>query len=209
MGGRDAPKLEEIKQALLKRFELVAVQLEADDDPYRIFESLNAKGERLAEADLIRNYFLMRVSPETQEAIYAQLWQPMQTALGDKLSDFVRHFLSKDGELVNKGDVYYTVREVVQDLQTEAQVEGYLREIALYARSYARFLQPELEPDAAVRASLDRLRRVQTSVCYPFLLHVFARREAGEISVAVVRRFWRLWKVSSCAAGSARFQLLD
>ncbi len=182
-----APSLEEIKEALLKRFEIVAVQLGADDDPYRIFESLNAKGERLAEADLIRNYFLMRVAPQTQEALYAQLWQPMQSALGEKISDFVRHFLSQDGDLVNKGDVYYQVREVVQGLKTESDVEGYLRDIASYADFYARFLQPQREPDAQVRASLDRLRRIQTSVCYPFLLQIFAARQSGQIDIVAVR----------------------
>lgn len=182
-----APPLEEIKEALLKRFEIVAVQLGADDDPYRIFESLNAKGERLAEADLIRNYFLMRVSPQMQEALYADLWQPMQSALGEKVSDFVRHFLSKDGDLINKGDVYYQVREVVQNLKTEDAVEGYLREIARYANFYARFLQPQREPDVEVRASLDRLRRIQTSVCYPFLLQIFSARQSGQINISTVR----------------------
>ncbi len=187
LGKRDAPPLEQLKEALLERFEIVAVLLGTDDDPYRIFESLNAKGERLTEADLIRNYFLMRVPSEQQAPIYAQLWQPMQSALGDKLSDFVRHFLSKDGELISKGDVYYTVREKVQTLRTPGEVEAYLQEIARFAAVYARFLEPKREPDAAIRASLDRLRRIQMSVCYPFLLHLFVAREAGTLSTQIVR----------------------
>ncbi len=184
---QNAPSLEQLKEALLERFEIVAVQLGADDDPHRIFESLNAKGERLTEADLIRNYFLMRVPSEQQETLYTQLWQPMQSALGDKVSDFVRHYLSKDGELISKGDVYYTVREKVQTFKNASQVEIYLREIARYASFYARFLDPERESDLAIRASLDRLRRVQMSVCYPFLLHLFALRDSGEVDTPSVR----------------------
>ena len=39
---------------------------DADDNPYLVFESLNAKGRPLTQADLIRNYFFMRIHVDEQ-----------------------------------------------------------------------------------------------------------------------------------------------
>ena len=36
--------------------QVVSIVLDADDNPYLVFESLNAKGRPLTQADLIRNY---------------------------------------------------------------------------------------------------------------------------------------------------------
>ena len=40
--------------------QVVMINLGDADDPYLIFESLNFKGEPLTQADLVRNYLLMR-----------------------------------------------------------------------------------------------------------------------------------------------------
>lgn len=43
---------------ILERLSLVSITLNDDDDPYLVFESLNAKGMQLTAADLIRNYIV-------------------------------------------------------------------------------------------------------------------------------------------------------
>jgi uncharacterized protein with ParB-like and HNH nuclease domain len=50
--------LDRIAEALKSRLTVVAIHLGETDDPYLIFESLNAKGAPLTQADLIRNYVL-------------------------------------------------------------------------------------------------------------------------------------------------------
>ena len=54
-------EFQKIKQVLCSNFSLVSVVLSTDDDPHLVFESLNAKGRPLSQADLIRNYFFMRI----------------------------------------------------------------------------------------------------------------------------------------------------
>ncbi|MDE3078169.1 MAG: DUF262 domain-containing protein, partial [Chloroflexota bacterium] len=56
--GLDLVRLEEI---LLRQLSFVAITLDSEDNPYRIFESLNAKGMPLTQGDLLRNYFFMRL----------------------------------------------------------------------------------------------------------------------------------------------------
>lgn len=67
--------------------EVVMINLGDTDDPYLIFESLNAKGEPLHQADLVRNYVLMQFRHSLsaggdQERVYREYWKPMEDALG-------------------------------------------------------------------------------------------------------------------------------
>jgi uncharacterized protein with ParB-like and HNH nuclease domain len=52
----------------------VAIDLETDDDPQVIFETLNARGEPLLPADLLRNYIFLRAARQgyPQEALYGK-----------------------------------------------------------------------------------------------------------------------------------------
>ena len=52
-----APELDELMHVLVGKLTLVSIILDDKDNPHRIFESLNAKGRPLSQADLIRNYF--------------------------------------------------------------------------------------------------------------------------------------------------------
>jgi uncharacterized protein with ParB-like and HNH nuclease domain len=75
----------------------VMINLSDTDDPYLIFESLNFKGSPLEQADLVRNYFLMRFPVTDQQAVYDGLWLPMQNRLGPNLTEFMRHFRGPQG----------------------------------------------------------------------------------------------------------------
>src|SRR5439155_18043128 len=46
------------------------------DDPQMIFESLNSTGLDLTQADLIRNFVLMRQDADIQTQLYQDYWQP-------------------------------------------------------------------------------------------------------------------------------------
>ena len=77
-----------------------------------MFESLNAKGRVLEQSDLIRNYFFMRIHANNQEDIYKKYWLPMQLALNESLTEFIRHFLMRRGSIIKQGDVYYALKKM-------------------------------------------------------------------------------------------------
>jgi uncharacterized protein with ParB-like and HNH nuclease domain len=78
-GERIDPK--RILEIVEKRLMVVMINLSESDDPYLIFESLNFKGSPLEQADLVRNYFLMRFPVTDQQGVYEGLWLPMQNRL--------------------------------------------------------------------------------------------------------------------------------
>ena len=78
----DAPALEDLFKTIVAKLTMVSIILDDKDNPHRIFESLNGKGRPLSQADLIRNYFFMRMEEALHQPTYRTLWQPMQPVWG-------------------------------------------------------------------------------------------------------------------------------
>ena len=77
-------------------------------------QSLNAKGEKLTPADLIRNFLLMRVHVSDQARLFQAYWLPIQQALENAdadLTEFVRHYLMKEGKILKEADVYFELKD--------------------------------------------------------------------------------------------------
>jgi hypothetical protein len=69
-------RLDQAFQALRNYLLVVIIDLEQGDDAQVIFETLNARGEPLLPADLLRNYIFLRAAREgvPSEALYNQYW---------------------------------------------------------------------------------------------------------------------------------------
>ena len=167
-----------LKKVISNNVSVISIVLDKDDDPYLVFESLNAKGRPLTQADLIRNYFFMKIHTNEQENIYSKYWEPMQTALGDSLTECIRHYLMKDGTMVKQSDVYYFLKERI----LEGETLKHLRDLATFASYYRRFLSPDQEENKVIQKALLRLKQLEVTTCYPFLLSCYHDYQQGKIS---------------------------
>ena len=190
--------VEALKGIIVERLAVVSITLGSDDNPYLVFESLNAKGERLTQADLIRNFFFLKIHTDHQEDMHRQYWLPMQEALAEQLTEFIRHYLiGQDGSFLRGDSVYFRLKErlgggdAVELLQT-------LHRAAFH---YERLLKPNVEPERNLSESLAALGRLDVTTAYPFLLRCYDDHESGRLSASefssvvnvienyVVRRF--------------------
>ncbi|HTG34676.1 MAG TPA: DUF262 domain-containing HNH endonuclease family protein [Thermoanaerobaculia bacterium] len=102
-----AMRIEECFQALKNALQVVAIDLGQGDDAQVIFETLNARGQALLPADLLRNYIFLRAArlKEPQEELYENYWRSFddsfwrteirQGRLFRPRSDlFIQHFLA-------------------------------------------------------------------------------------------------------------------
>ena len=135
---------------ITKYFSVVSVVLGKDDNEHLVFESLNAKGVPLAPSDLIRNYFFMRIHVDEQKEIYKNYWLPMETALKEDLTEFIWHYLMKDGDTIRLSDIYYTIKENISKLD----VVEYLKELNKYSFYYQKFKYPEFEKEPELKKCL-------------------------------------------------------
>ena len=168
---------EKLKKVITSYISVVSIVLDADDNPYLVFESLNAKGRPLTQADLIRNYFFMRIHMDKQEEVYKNLWLPMQTALNEDLTEFIRHYLMKDGNIIKQGDVYYALKDSV----STSNAIDYLTELKKYSTYYQRLKYPEFEKEPELEKMFRRLNRIEVTTAYPLLLNFYSNYEDGKI----------------------------
>ncbi|MEA5616487.1 DUF262 domain-containing protein [Cronbergia sp. UHCC 0137] len=167
-----------IKQVISSYLSIVSVVLSAEDNPHLVFESLNAKGEPLTQADLIRNYFFLKINTDNQESAYNNYWLPMQKSLDDNLTDFIRHYLTRDGVEIKKDEVYFEIKERM----SKRDAIDYLQELYKFSQYYSKLLNPIKENNLKIRRYLERINRLEQATVYPFLLNCYHDYEENKLS---------------------------
>jgi uncharacterized protein with ParB-like and HNH nuclease domain len=176
LSGRGCPDFEKLAAVILRRLSLVSIVLDHDDNPHLIFESLNYKGEPLTQGDLIRNYFLMRIPVSEQENLFRRSWEPMQLRLGERLSEFVRHFLMREGSVVKQGEIYRTLKERT-DNKTPSEIMHFLDTMHHSAINYHRLIDPTQESNPELKTRFLRFQKLDVGVSLPFLLNLYSDYE--------------------------------
>ncbi|MDD9819527.1 MAG: DUF262 domain-containing protein [Nitrospira sp.] len=97
-------RLEKCFNAISRGLQVVTIDLNKEDDPQVIYESLNARGEPLSFADLIRNDIFLRIRGDREE-LYERYWEPLEEKLlpKGKMDQFMYCYLtSKMGIYIPK-----------------------------------------------------------------------------------------------------------
>lgn len=163
--------------------QVVFIKLNRSEQAHRIFESLNAKGKSLTQADLVRNYIAMTLPPERQESAFYEYWSEIDDMLQERrrvsrmgeLTAFLRHYLARiNGVLPKTAEVYARFRDHMERInKSPDQFIEELRRLHQFAGFYDKLLRPAKEPNPLIRVGLERLNVFVESVCYPFLLHMY------------------------------------
>ena len=165
--------------------QVVFIDLNQEERPYEIFESLNAKGKPLTQADLVRNYIAMKLPESRQPEIFDKYWSKIENLLQEKrvvgrsrlgeLTAFLRHYLTfKMGVLCNEEHVYARFRDRIEaEFSTPNSFEAEVANLKRFAEYYDRLLRPEHETDVDIRNYLIRLNTFEFSTGYPFLLAAY------------------------------------
>jgi uncharacterized protein with ParB-like and HNH nuclease domain/predicted transport protein len=164
----------------LNKLVIVDVALNRDqDNPQRIFESMNSTGRELSQADLIRNYILMGLEPKHQTQLYEDHWRPMevnfgQEAYGSHFDSFMRHYLTlKTGEIPNLRAVYAAFKGYSREPEVDSRgVDSLVRDIRSFAGYYCSMALGQ-ETDKALAEAFRDLRELKVDVAYPFLLELY------------------------------------
>ncbi len=167
----------DLKKVICSYLSIVSVVLSTEDNPYLVFESLNAKGEPLTQADLIRNYFFLRINTENQDGAYNKYWLPMQQTLDINLTEFIRHYLTRDGVEIKKDEVYFQIKERM----IKRDAIDYLKDLYEFSEYYAKLLDPLKENNLKIRRCLERINRLEQATVYPFLLNCYHDYEENNL----------------------------
>lgn len=148
---------EECFQSLKNALQVVVIDLEPGDDAQVIFETLNARGEPLLPADLLRNFIFLRAGRqgEPQEALYDKYWRKFddpfwrqeirQGRLSRPRSDlFMQHFLaSRQMVDVPVRHLYVEYKFWIAKNQPFTSVEDELATLARQGEDFRRLIDPK------------------------------------------------------------------
>jgi uncharacterized protein with ParB-like and HNH nuclease domain len=165
--------LEKLRGIIINNLILVNIDVDKEENPYLIFESLNAKGTPLTQADLIRNYIFMKIKDEDkQRELYREFWRPMEELLGDELEGFFWRYSLKDGSFVKTQRTYANLKSEFE-VNNEKNAEDELKKLNLYSKYYKRLIEPKNEPNPELQRRFERHNRWEIRTEYPFLLNIY------------------------------------
>jgi hypothetical protein len=150
-------RLQDAFHVLKNALQVVVIDLERTDDPQVIFETLNARGEPLLPADLLRNFIFLRAarSNEAQEPLYDEYWRRFdepfwrhevrQGRLLRPRSDlFMLYFLSS--RLTADIPIRHLFAEYKKWIETDHPFSSVREELATLARQgddFRRIVEPD------------------------------------------------------------------
>ncbi|MCQ2857230.1 DUF262 and DUF1524 domain-containing protein [Helicobacter pylori] len=180
---KNTDKLEAIFKGLEKLI-IVEISLEREkDDPQLIFESMNSKGIKLTQADLIRNYIIMETEVEKQKDFYNQYWRAMEEDFKQNetlFNRFVRHYLTiKTGKIPNEKRVYEAFKDYQQ--KEGIEIEVLLQDLQKYCGYFCRIVFKK-EADKDLNKALSFLVDLEMDVVYPLLLELYSDYKDGVLS---------------------------
>lgn len=190
--GEKAARLSALLTVVRDKLRFVVIDLGEQDDAQMIFETLNDRGERLWEADKVKNYLFMRVQREDRHAspdlVYRDSWAQFDAAgaywtsrVGrgrdsrPRMDDFLRDYLAGRTRSEVPVDQEYSVYRRRADDLADCTATGLLGELKKFASIYKAVDQ--LEVQGRVGVFLRRMRQLETGAHVPFLLELLALRE--------------------------------
>ncbi len=168
-------RVELLFNSLLDSFSLVQILIDGDDEPEKIFESLNARGEKLLEFDLLRNNLFLR-SGEDKNDLYRKYWKHFETPywdpkekLGTSCEDFLQHFLmAKLGSEKVKPEFYNYQREYIPKLNSEYGIKHEFSELKRYSDVYAEII--DCTDDSEIGHRMMFYKTFKLTVLHPFIM---------------------------------------
>ena len=188
-------RMKVLRRVFDKRMQLVSIELEQQEDPQAIFETLNARGVPLLASDLLRNFIFQRAEPGQAERLHRQYWSRFEIPDDDRVPDgarfweveerqgrlsrarldlFVQHYLTmKRGSEVLSGHLFAAYKEWIKK-QPFASLDEELGEFTKFADYFFELLRPS--PRSELGRFAQRLRALDTSTVYPLVLGVLGDR---------------------------------
>jgi hypothetical protein len=175
-------RLSESFRALRYALQVVEIDLERNDDPQVIFETLNARGEPLLPADLLRNHIFLRAARqgESQEKLYNTYWKQFddnfwrhaikQGRLLRPRSDlFLQHYVaSRRTEDIPIKHLFVEYKHWISEFKPFKSVSEELAALARQGNDFRRIVEPEKsDPLYGLSTFLDAFD-IRTT--YPLLL---------------------------------------
>lgn len=164
----------------IERLQIISIELDSDDDAQLIFESLNSTGLALTEADKIRNYLLMSLTPEEQQVCFKNYWQKIEQATENQPTKFLRDYLTIQQQLqrpVRQSNIYYEWKKYMDGHDRKNELVKMLD----YAHYYQQVTEAKLST-AKLSEKMRHICNIETDVTNVFFIQFLKYASANNLS---------------------------
>ena len=173
----------------LDKLYVVTVPISEDENVQKIFESINATGEKLTAADLIRNFLLMDLDSDTQEEYYAKYWKKLESNISSdskELELFFRMYLSiKIYSLIAKNNIYRGFVEWVNN--EKKNIKELFENLLMYSKIYYQIRYENIESiDKSLREPIVDYRKIDSDMPLGMFMEFYALCQKGDIDVNIL-----------------------
>ena len=150
----------------LDKFRIVWIQLEKNENPQQVFESINSTGVNLTAADLIRNFVLMNKDDETQTNLYKNYWKNIEFNYVEtkNLKEFFRNYVSiKEKDTIADREVYERFKNEYIKLNKDIDEETILNNIMDYSKYYY-YIKNKFDNDNEIESALQDYRNSKSNM---------------------------------------------
>ena len=164
----------------IERLQIISIELDSDDDAQLIFESLNSTGLALTEADKIRNYLLMSLTPEELHMCFKNYWQKIEQATENQPTKFLRDYLTIQQQLqrpVRQSNIYYEWKKYMDGHERKEELVKML--------DYAHYYQQVTEAKLSTVKLSEKMRHIcniETDVTNVFFIQFLKYASANNLS---------------------------
>ena len=164
----------------IERLQIISIELDSDDDAQLIFESLNSTGLALTEADKIRNYLLMSLTPEEQQVCFKNYWQKIEQSTENQPTKFLRDYLTIQQQLqrpVRQSNIYYEWKKYMDGHDRKEELVKMLD----YAHYYQQVTEAKLST-AKLSEKMRHICNIETDVTNVFFIQFLKYASANNLS---------------------------
>lgn len=194
---------------------VVAVTVPDEVGAFRMFETLNDRGLRASQADILKNYFFSKVKAADLSQVQA-FWNQIYGALSDRFDDpdermveYIRHFWTLKSGLTRQRDLANAIKAKIRNAQ---QSMTFLREakdavndyVAIFNSEHSKWKEfpPKVKGDIFVLSNVINIEQI-----VPLVFAVASKFEQKEAAKAF--GLFVVWSVRFILGQSGRAGRLD
>lgn len=174
---------------VIDRLQIISIDLQENDDPQLIFESLNSTGLALSEADKVRNYLLMSLPAKEQSECYKKYWQKIEEATEYDPTMFLRDYITiaqQRQRPVKINQLYFEWKRYMEGRDRIKEMELMLIHSRLYHQiitgEYVLRNGAEEKVSAKLSKKLKQLGNLRTDIYNVFLMQFMKYAEETAMS---------------------------
>lgn len=168
--------------------EYVRIEATTEEDSYTIFEILNARGQKLADHELLKNYVMRYIQPKEKVDSVRQEWESMEKEIGKGINKYLLHYLIHKYKIddVDRKDSYKAIKKYVKSNEIEKFYRDFILKSQYYSKIYTPILKDSDDNEICSKHEYDIFKFFKSKKqeqFRPVILSLMHQKDLGKLSV--------------------------